>query len=123
MTDLEHRQTNVALILPADLTWDEWAGLAEQLATAHHSSLWYLGDWLVYAQHQFEADGVHDEADVSQLVDARTAIPQSTIKLARIVASKFEPSRRRPALSWSHHLEVARLEDEVEADRLLDEAE
>ncbi|CAA9492955.1 MAG: hypothetical protein AVDCRST_MAG45-844, partial [uncultured Solirubrobacterales bacterium] len=42
--------------------------------------------------------------------------------LVALVARAVEPSRRRPALSWSAHREVAHL-DRPEQDRLLEAAE
>ena len=46
-----------------------------------------------------------------------------TITDAKWVAGRFEISRRRENLTWSHHREVAGIEDDAEQDAFLDAAE
>jgi hypothetical protein len=57
-----------------------------------------------------------------QALDA-TKLSYSHLRHAKVVAKCFELCRRRHNLSWSHHQEVADIDDLAEQDRLLDEAE
>jgi hypothetical protein len=54
---------------------------------------------------------------------AATKLSYSHLRHAKAVAARFELCRRRHNLSWSHHQEVAHIDDLTEQDRLLDEAE
>jgi hypothetical protein len=54
---------------------------------------------------------------------AATKLSYDHLAPAKLVAKCFEICRRRQNLSWSHHHEVAHLDDPAEQDRLLDEAE
>lgn len=101
----------VALELPAGLSVQAWIGLHPALLTVHSAAAWWLGDWSLYGE---QAYGEEAEQGLDRL--------GHTWRIHAWVAKKIPPERRRLALSWSHHREVARLV-ELEADLLLDAAE
>jgi hypothetical protein len=91
----------VGLVFPARLPFEAWLGVGAQLAAAASSSAWCLGDWLVYGQSAY--GGRYRDAV------ERTGLDYQTLRNYAWVAGRFELSRRRDALSFGHHAEVAAL--------------
>jgi hypothetical protein len=106
--------TPCALILPKNMDFDVWAPLGPKVARLKRFCAWALGDWLSYGEI------VYGET-YSQACDT-TGLNPEYLMILKSVASRIEPHRRRPALSFSHHKAVASLEPR-EQDRLLDAAE
>jgi N6-adenosine-specific RNA methylase IME4 len=99
-----------------ELTFGEWLEEGRTIGRVQSASLWWLGDWWRYGEHRY-GDRVRAIEELG--------LPWSfqTCMNAGWVAGTFaETSRRREVLSWSHHLEVAPL-DEAEQDEWLDAAE
>jgi len=92
---------HVGLVFPSRLPFEAWQGIGAQLAVAASSSAWCLGDWLVYGQAAYA--GRYREAV------ERTDLDYQTLRNYAWVAGRFELSRRREALSFGHHAEVAAL--------------
>jgi hypothetical protein len=96
------------------LTPAEWARAGRFLGTIARSSGWWIGDWIRYGNarygEKYEAAAKITGYDV-----------QSLMNMA-YVASRFEISRRREKLSFSHHGEVAALPSDQQ-DLWLDRAE
>ena len=95
-------------------TFDAWAAAGAQLDRVDSSYLWWRGDWYNAGDYWFG-----EEAPQALPEDPATL---KTIQNAAWVCSRFEPSRRRAALSFAHHAEVAGLEP-ADADELLDASE
>jgi hypothetical protein len=91
----------VGLLLPRQLTFEAWLGVGRQLLVVVNSSAWCLGDWLVYGQQAF-ASRYREAVE-------RTGLDYQTLRNYAWVAKRFELSRRRDALSFGHHAEVAAL--------------
>jgi hypothetical protein len=91
----------VGLVFPCRLPFEAWQGIGAQLAAAASSSAWCLGDWLVYGQAAYA--GRYREAV------ERTGLDYQTLRNYAWVAGRFELCRRREALSFGHHAEVAAL--------------
>jgi hypothetical protein len=91
----------VGLVFPARLPFEAWLGVGAQLAAAVASSAWCLGDWLAYGQSAYR--GRYRDAV------ERTGLDYQTLRNYAWVAGRFELSRRRDALSFGHHAEVAAL--------------
>lgn len=102
------------LMLPDGLPFDDWQRVGELLKSVERSVLWWVGDWLNYGERCYGET-------YSQALEA-TDYSYQSIRDAKWVAGKFELSRRRDKLSWSHHREVAALEPPA-ADELLTDAE
>lgn len=110
--------TPTSLVLPETLTYEAWQEVGRVLDRADRSLRWWIGDWWRFGERAYgemasqEArDGVRDE----------TGLAYQSVANAAWVADRFEYSRRRESLSWSHHLEVAALEPDAQ-DRFLDQA-
>jgi N6-adenosine-specific RNA methylase IME4 len=110
---LPGRVSQIGLELPESLSFEEWQGIGETLKGVERSLMWWIGDWLRYGERRYGET-------YSQALDA-TDYSCGALMNAKSVAKRFETSRRRENLSWSHHAEVAALEKQ-EADALLDEA-
>lgn len=106
--------TRVGLQLPARLTYDRWEKAGQRIFQIADSSAWCLGDWLVYGQEQY--------ADRYQAGAEAAGLDYQTLRNYAWVARHFELGRRREALSFGHHAEVASLPP-AEADVWLDRAE
>ncbi|MFJ8166154.1 LmbU family transcriptional regulator [Streptomyces sp. NPDC096136] len=79
-------------------TWEE---IGTQLRDLTSSSAWWLGDWLLFGENAYS--GRYREAV------ERTGLDYQTLRNYAWVARRFEHGRRRDALSFAHHAEVARL--------------
>ena len=96
-----------------ELNLSEWAAAGRRLGVMGHSSQWGLGDWIRYGNAKFG----ERYARAARI----TRYDIQTLMNMVYVASRFDISRRRDDLSWSHHETVAALEV-GEQDRWLDRA-
>ncbi|MFD4027891.1 LmbU family transcriptional regulator [Streptomyces sp. NPDC058576] len=106
--------TRVGLKIPTSLTYDRWEKAGQRIFQIADSSAWCLGDWLVYGQDRY--------ADRYQTGVQAAGLDYQTLRNYAWVARHFELGRRREALSFGHHAEVASLPP-AEADTWLDQAE
>jgi hypothetical protein len=97
-----------------DMSFSEWLAYGRRLGLMGRSAGWWIGDWLSYGNHAFGERYVR----ASRI----TGYDAQTLMNMAYVASRFEVSRRRGELSWSHHAEIAALEPE-EQDYWLTRAE
>lgn len=106
--------TRVGLRLPENLPFDSWARAGSRLAEVIDSSSWCLGDWLIYGKRYFP--------DRYERAIGSAGLKYQTLRNYAWIARRFPQDRRRGALTFQHHAEVASLTDDAQ-DRLLDEAE
>jgi site-specific DNA-methyltransferase (adenine-specific) len=106
--------SEAALMLPADLSYEHWAGIGSTLQQMNRSLLWWIGDWLLYGEDRWPER-------YSQAID-ETPFSYDTLRHAAWVARKFPVCSRLHALSWSHYQEAAAL-PELLAEEVLREAE
>jgi hypothetical protein len=97
-----------------DMSFSEWLEYGRRLGVMGRSAGWWIGDWLTYGNHVFG----ERYARASRI----TGYDAQTLMNMAYVASRFEASRRRGKLSWSHHVEIAAMEPE-EQDHWLERAE
>jgi hypothetical protein len=102
------------LQLPKQLPFEKWIRIGRHLLDICTSSAWCLGDWLVYGEVAYT--GRYRDA-IEQ-----TSLDYQTLRNYAWVAKRFSLSRRRDALSFGHHAEVAAL-PEPEQDFWLRKAE
>ena len=102
-----------SLELNENITIDQWLKVGETLKTMHQCILFWLGDWLMFGEKNYGEM-------YSQALDV-TEYTYGTLRNAVWVCSKIEKSRRLDNLSFSHHAEVAKL-DEAEQVKYLKEA-
>jgi hypothetical protein len=97
-----------------ELAIAEWVEQGRCLGTIGRASAWWIGDWIRYGSARYG-----DKYSAASQVTGYD--PQSLMNMA-YVASRFEASRRRPGLSFSHHAELAGLAPE-DQELWLDRAE
>jgi hypothetical protein len=106
--------TEVGLQIPSQLTFEDWERAGRQLSGIVNSSSWWLGDWLVYGKEHYR--GRYERGIIA------AGLQYQTLRNYAWVARRFELHRRRAALSFQHHAEVASMPVE-EQDLWLDRAE
>ena len=106
----------VQLALPADLDHARWCEIGINLCHLERAVSWWVGDWWAFGEHRYGA-----RREITE--DSGWQGPAyQTCANAAAVCRTFEISRRREALSFSHHEAVAALAP-AEQDRLLAQAE
>jgi len=108
------RSTRTAVNFDPLLPYDAWKGLGAKLGVYSNATAWWLGDWLVFGRMKYGRR-------YKDAVEA-TGLDYQTLRNYAVVARRFEPSRRRDALTFQHHAEVCALDDEAQ-DHWLDRAE
>ncbi|GAA1938414.1 hypothetical protein GCM10009837_75870 [Streptomyces durmitorensis] len=106
--------TKVGLHIPIGLAFEEWERAGRQLSGLLNSSSWWLGDWLVYGKDHY--------ADRYELGIRAAGLQYQTLRNYAWVSRRFEVQRRRQALSFQHHAELASLHVD-EQETWLDRAE
>lgn len=96
-----------------ELDTQEWAAAGRRIGAVGRCIQWLLGDWIAYGNMKFG----ERYARASKI----TGYDPQTLMNMVYVASRFQISRRRENLSWSHHETLASVDPE-EQDRWLDEA-
>ncbi len=99
---------------PRALSFEKWLEIGKMLSVVRTSSAWYLGDWLIYGETAY--NGRYRDAI------EHTSLDYQTLRNYAWVARRFPLSRRREALTFGHHAEVAAL-PEPEQDFWLRKAE
>lgn len=104
----------LGLEIAEDLDFDEWSGLASMIGNAARSVSFLIGDWLVYGQSTFQADGDNRPAaavssDRYRAALAATGFDLSTLHNYAYVSRNVPISRRSEQLSWEHHRQIAKL--------------
>jgi hypothetical protein len=97
------RSTPTALHLRNGIAFDDWLDVGRRISLIASASGWWLGDWLVYGQRTYRER-------YRAALDA-TPLDYQTLRNYAWVARRFEQRRRRSALSFQHHAEVAALAD------------
>ncbi|MBP2329789.1 hypothetical protein JOF56_010174 [Kibdelosporangium banguiense] len=100
--------------LPPGVEIQEWSRIGHQINAVSVSSAWWLGDWLIYGQAQYP--------DLYKQAIEQTSLDYQTLRNYAWVARQYAVARRRPALSFQHHAELAALTP-LEQDQWLDRAE
>jgi hypothetical protein len=108
--------TPLGLLVTGTPGFDAWSETFTKLTQLSEGSQWGLGDWLAYGEGRGDWGETY-----AQAIDL-TKKSYSTLSKLVWVAKVFEYGRRRPKLSFSHHVEVAKMEVS-EQDAWLDQAE
>lgn len=103
-----------AIIFRGRLSLSDWESLGRRLLVLTESVTWWVADWLVYGEETYK--------DRYQEAIKRTSLSYQTLRNYTWVARQFNINRRRAALSFGHHAEVASL-DQAEQDFWLRKAE
>ena len=106
--------TQVGWVPAGEVGLAEWSALGRRFGEIGRCSQWWLGDWINYGNARFGER-------YTRAVKLTGYDVQSLMNMV-YVASRFEISRRRENLSWSHHATVASL-DEASQDHWLARAD
>jgi hypothetical protein len=119
------------------LTLEEWREMGEWLTRLRDAIQWMIGDWAnLGAAHMENWLTEEDRALIDMNAVDDDGIPMGkylwlanvvdykygTLRNFAYIANQFPVSRRRDALTYSHHVEVAKLDTALQ-ERLLDWAE
>ncbi len=110
--DLPGTPSPVGLVLPDDLSFEQWSTYGERLFLMEGAIMWWIGDWWAFGDHRYGERA-------AQALGPDSPFAFQTFMDAGWVSGKVEASRRREVLSWSHHKEVAAL-DAAQQDEFLD---
>jgi hypothetical protein len=94
--------TRVAWMPRAGIGLEEWSAVGRRFGEIGRCSQWWLGDWIHYGNARFGER-------YARAVKLTGYDAQSLMNMV-YVASRFEISRRREKLSWSHHAALAALD-------------
>lgn len=97
-----------------ELAVSEWVDQGRCLGAIGRGSAWWIGDWIRYGSARY--------GDKYAAASGVTGYDVQSLMNMSYVASRFEASRRRPGLSFSHHAELAALAPE-DQELWLDRAE
>lgn len=98
-----------------------WRAVEERHGRPPRACRWKVGDWLLRGVEGYVPQERIDLA-LKMLEGVGETVARSWLFDAAYVSRAFESSRRRPALSWSHHKDLAPLARD-EQDRLLERCE
>lgn len=94
--------TQVGWVPAGEVGLAEWSALGRRFGEIGRCSQWWLGDWINYGNARFGER-------YTRAVKLTGYDVQSLMNMV-YVASRFDISRRRETLSWSHHATVAALD-------------
>lgn len=103
------------LVLPADLTYEQWAEIGGSLAVMEKGVNWWVGDWILRGEQSF--------GDTYTQAINETGRARQTLANLASVAQRVAPERRVPTVAWSLHAEVAGLEPQQQSNLLEQAAE
>lgn len=112
MNTVEQYKDQTHLKLDPNITFEQWLDIGYKLTRTAQNIMWWIGDWWNFGERKYGEQA-------SAALDLE--IPYSTFQNAAWVARSIELDRREPRLSWSHHLEVASL-DQSSQDKFLQES-
>lgn len=105
----------LGLDIPKGQTFDEWVAMGRSLCDGQRVINWWLGDWWAAGSHRY---GERAKAAAEGIFGREF---QTLMDMASVCRA-FATSRRREALTFTHHREAAALPP-GEADALLTRAE
>jgi hypothetical protein len=94
----------------ADLPYEDWLRYGSRLGLAGRNAAWWVGDWVRYGTARYGSKYT--------AASKVTGYDRQTLMNYVYVASRFDVSRRRENLSWSHHAELAALEPQKQEEWL-----
>lgn len=116
------RFTRIGIEFAPDVTFDEWAAIADKIGEATRSLGFIVGDWLVFGEDRFarqqELPGmkldptprrVDQTGSDYQRVITATGLDATTLQNYIYVSRNVPHRLRSEKLSWEHHKAVAKL--------------
>jgi len=94
--------TEVSLEITPGIEFEKWEQIGLALKRIRKANMWWLGDWLNYGERKY--------GEMYTQALEITDYDYNTLAHLKQTADKVEISRRRPNLSFSHHMEVKGME-------------
>lgn len=101
-----YEMTEQGLRVSGSISYEVWEHIGSQLSSLHKGISWLIGDWLLFGESQTEWGEKY-----AQAIDG-TQLDVQTLANYKWVSKTIDQARRRPTLSWSHHLLVCGLTPE-----------
>lgn len=122
------RVTETGLCIDAELSFELWCEVGRRVGRVARTSLFLVGDWLVYGQDRWSAGQRFEkmpDAQRERYIDAmkETGLELRTLMDAAYVARNVPYAQRRPHLTFEHHKTVAKVKDEAAREQWLDTAD
>lgn len=122
------RVTETGIHFEGELSFEQWCDIGQRVGRIARTSLFLVGDWLVYGQdrwnggERFEKLG---EGQAERYVQAmkETGLELRTLMDAAYVARNVPNIQRRPHLTFEHHKTVAKVKDEHQREDWLSKAD
>jgi len=108
--------TTTGLVVEGEPDLDDWEHVGSFINRVGAAVNFWCGDYLNYAQDR------DDWAERYEQIRSEFNLEEHTLANIQSVCRNIRHSRRRENLPWSHHAEVAYLEESV-ADELLEQAD
>jgi N6-adenosine-specific RNA methylase IME4 len=115
MADAMFVPTRVGLVVTGNPTVVEWGDFGSKIRQVEGAIQWLIGDWLNYGELRY--------GDKYKEAIKNTGYDYQSVANEKTMAGRFQFSRRRENLSWSHHQAVQGVHPDEDGDKLLDEAE
>ena len=96
------KRVAISWTAPDDMDHPDWVAVGLSIGEMGRVSNWWVGDWLRYGTSRWGEKYV----EAARI----TGLDGKTLRNLVYVASRFDLSRRRDKLTWSHHAEVAAIE-------------
>jgi hypothetical protein len=107
--------SEVGLTLPEQISFEQWQQVGRELGRFQRASCWWIGDWWAFAEHRWGERKTAVESEDWPGPGFKASANAASV--CRVFPGE---SFRRRELSFTHHAEVAGIEDEVERESLLD---
>ena len=105
----------VELKLEPGMCEGDWMAVARAVAHVRECAHFWLGDLMLYGVKLYGVQIAYD------LARQATGLPEGTLRDALWCAKKYTPEQRKPALSYCHHLVIAKYPPQAR-ERILNEA-
>lgn len=122
------RVTETGIHFDGELTFEQWCDIGRKVGRVARTSLFLVGDWLVYGQNRWNGGDRFDrmaEDQAQRYVQAmkETGLEFRTLTDAAYVARNVPIAQRRPHLTFEHHKTVAKVKDEHQREDWLKKAD
>lgn len=92
-----------------ELSYEEWEAIGDRLSRVGAAVNWWIGDWINYGERKYG----EKYAQALALFDGQ--FDYSALAKLASIARNIKSLRRNKLLSWSHHYEVAKLDDDAQS--------
>lgn len=122
------RITETGIHFDGDLTFEQWCEIGRKVGRIARTSLFLVGDWLVYGQDRWNAGERFEKMPQEQAERYLQAMRETGLELrtlmdAAYVARNVPLLQRRAELTFEHHKTVAKVKNEHERAEWLKKAD